>query len=211
MRADSLPRRARPPAHVDWAEMRRRQEEARAAFERALNPPPEEARRILRQRAREAAREPAPPLTEGTIQVVTFLLAQETYAIEARFVREIYPLRELTPFPSLPGFVLGLIGVRGKVLPVVDIKKLFDLPEKGLTDLNKVLVVHSGDLELGILADQILDLRSVPLGGIQPSLPTLAGIREEYLRGVTAERMVILDAEKILTGTGVAASGPARN
>jgi purine-binding chemotaxis protein CheW len=184
---------------VDWGEVHRRLESAQGALERALSPSDEEKRRILKARAVALGREPAKEKDEASLEVVTFLLAYETYGLESRWVREIFPLRELTPLPWNPPFVAGVVNVRGRILPVIDIKKLFDLPVKGLTDLNKVLVIQGGELELGILADQILGVRSVPLGLIQPSLPTLTGIREDYLKGVTPERLVILDAEKILS------------
>jgi purine-binding chemotaxis protein CheW len=84
------------------------------------------------------------------------------------------------------------------MLSVIDIKKFFDLPEKGLTDLNKLIVLDSGAMRFGILADAIVGVRHIPLAEIQPSLPTLTGIREKYLKGVTAGRTVVLDAEKLI-------------
>jgi purine-binding chemotaxis protein CheW len=91
-----------------------------------------------------------------------------------------------------------MINVRGRILSVIDVKRFFDLPEKGLTDLNKVVILHLDGVEFGILADVIIGVRQIPLSDIQTSLPTLVGIREEYLKGVTRERLVILDAEKLL-------------
>ncbi len=121
------------------------------------------------------------------------------YGIESCHIREIHPLSEFTPLPSTPAFVLGLVNVRGQILSIIDIKKLFDLPEKGLTDLNKVIVVHANQMELGILADAIVGVRSIALEEFQPALPTLTGIRAEYLKGITKDPMVVLDVEKILS------------
>jgi purine-binding chemotaxis protein CheW len=194
---------------VDWDDVHRRLESVQGAIERALSPSDEEKRRILKARAVALGREAAKGKDEPSVEVVTFLLAYETYGLESRWVREIFPLRELTPLPWNPPFVAGIVNVRGRILAVIDIKKLFDLPEKGLTDLNKVLVIQGGAMELGILADQVLDMLSVPLNMIQPTLPTLTGIREEYLKGVTAERLVILDAEKVLTDPRLAAGASA--
>jgi purine-binding chemotaxis protein CheW len=100
--------------------------------------------------------------------------------------------------PCTPPFVLGLINVRGQIMSVIDLKKFFDLPEKGLTDLNKVIIVSDDKMEFGILADNVLGVRSLPLAELQPALPTLTGVREEYLKGVTRERTVILDGKKLL-------------
>jgi len=88
--------------------------------------------------------------------------------------------------------------VRGRILPVLDLKKFFDLPEKGLTDLHRIILVRGNDLELGLLADAITGVRSVFPESLQPSLPTLTGIRGDYLKGVTAERLVVLDLARIL-------------
>ena len=132
------------------------------------------------------------------LEVLEFRLAQERYALEDRWVQEVCPLKELTPLPCTPPFVLGIVNVRGRILPVLDLKKFFDLPEQGLTDLHRIILVRGNDLELGLLADVIVGVRSIPADSLQPSLPTLTGIRGEYLKGVTAERLVVLDLARIL-------------
>ena len=183
---------------VDWNEVRRRMESALAAAERAWAPDSEETIRLLKARAHALAREAEQPQPADTLDLVEFLLAHETYAVESRHVREVYPLENLTPLPCTPAFVVGIVNLRGEILSVIDIKKFFDLPEKGMTDLNKVIVLQSDTMVVGILADAIVGVRGVPLSEVQPSLPTLTGIREKYLKGVTRERTVVLDAEKLL-------------
>ena len=168
--------------------------------DRSVDSEADEGSRILKARAKALARPLADQQHTGAVlNVVEFGLAQERYAILTDAVREVYPLKALTPLPCCPAFVLGIVNVRGQILPVIDIKKLFDLPERGLTDLNKVIIVHNEQMELAILADVVIGLRVIPLDVLQPSLPTLAGIREEYLKGITPDRLVILDVEKILS------------
>lgn len=198
MKSNKPTSRKREKTAIDHGEIHRRLEAAKATAQRMWAPDPENTRRILKARAQALARAPVSTELSERLEVVQFLLAHETYAIESRYVREVYPLENLTPLPCTPAFVLGIVNVRGEILTVIDIKRFFDLPEKGLTDLNKVIVLQSGDMVFGILADAINGVRDIPLVGIQPSLPTLTGIREEYLRGVTAEHVVILDAEKLL-------------
>jgi purine-binding chemotaxis protein CheW len=161
-------------------------------------PPQEMWSSILKERARLLAQRPDDETVGAAIEVVTLLLAYETYAIETAYVREVYPLKDLTPLPCTPPFVAGIVNVRGQVMSVIDLKKLFELPEKGITDLNKVVIISDGDMEFGILADAILDVRNIPLQEIQSGLPTLTGVRESYLKGITADRLVVLDAEKLL-------------
>jgi purine-binding chemotaxis protein CheW len=158
-----------------------------------------EARQILKARAKALARRcESDKHTEAAVEVVEFGLAQERYGIPTPAVREVYPLKDLTPVPCVPPFVPGIINVRGQILAVIDIKKLFDLPQQGITDLHKVIIVHNDEMELGLLADVIIGLRVIPVSALQPSLPTLTAFRQEYLKGVTADRLIVLDVAKIL-------------
>jgi purine-binding chemotaxis protein CheW len=133
------------------------------------------------------------------LDLLEFRLAKETYALEHAFVREVVPLENLTPLPGTPKFVRGVVNVRGQILAVIDIKKLFDLPDDGITDLHRVIIVQAAGAEVGILADVVTTVRSQPLASVQLSLPTLTGIREAYLRGISPEQVVILDVQKILS------------
>lgn len=192
------------PASVNFRTIEQRLENARIAIERIWTPSAEETQRILQIRALALAQEP--PLEEvsnESIEVVEFTLAYERYAVESRYVRQVASLESLTPLPCTPGFVLGVVNLRGEILPVIDLKKIFELSGKELTDLNKIIVLQSGKIVFGILADAIIRVRNILVARIQPSLPTLTGIRENYLKGVTPERLVILDAEKLLTDENI--------
>jgi Chemotaxis signal transduction protein len=194
----------RERAAVDWHGMKERMGAVCAAIERGWAPSAEEVERTLKARAQALALELAPAEAADTrIEVVNFLLAYEHYAIESRYVREVYPLESLTPVPCTPPFVRGVINLRGEILSVIDIKIFFDLPVHGLTDLDKVIVLQSGNMSFGILADAIAGVRRIPVADIQASLPTLRDIRTAYLRGVTSDRTVILDAEKLLSDTNI--------
>lgn len=158
------------------------------------------SREILRQRAKSLAGQRIQKQENGSeLDLIEFALAPERYAIESRYVREICPFKELTPLPCTPPFILGIVNIRGRILPVLDLKRLFGLPAKGITDLHRIIVVQGHGLELGLLADVIVALRSVPEAGLQPTLPTLSGIRADYLRGITADRLVVLDLGRILS------------
>lgn len=157
------------------------------------------AREILRVRARALAVPVRPaPVAGETWAVLEFRLASERYAVEQVHVREVYPLRDLTPLPGTPAFMLGIVNVRGQILPVIDIKRFFDLPDEGITDLHVVIVVQANDMEVGILADSVAGLRLIPRQTVEASLPTLTGIRQQYLKGVTGEHVVILDVPGML-------------
>lgn len=154
----------------------------------------------LRARARKLARPIGRREADGSkLDVVEFRLAGEVYAVENIYVREALRLENLTPLPCVPAFVRGIINVRGEILPVIDVKKFFDLPDAGITDLHRVIVVQAEGTEVGILADTVTGVRSISRDRVQPSLPTLTGIREAYLRGVSDDHVVILDVKKMLS------------
>lgn len=157
-----------------------------------------DAQAILRARARALARPPQDGAVRAGLELLEFRLGQECYGIETRHVSQVVPLGDLTPVPCTPAFVLGIVNVRGRITPVIDIKKFFGLPDRGLTDLHQVILVRGNDLELGLLADAIVGIRSVALASLQPSLATLSGRRADYLKGVSAERLVVLDLDRML-------------
>jgi purine-binding chemotaxis protein CheW len=187
--------RAREP--VDWDHLKRRLAESAQRLAH-VEVTPEVRDRILRARARVVALEPVPdaPASER-LQVVEFLIAYERYAIETTWVREVLALRELTPLPGTPAFVSGIVNVRGRVVSVVDMKAFFDLPDKGLPDLNRVIVIDDGRLEFGLLVDGVVGVHVLQRALIQPPPPTMIGVRQDYLRGLTADGLAVLDAARI--------------
>ena len=187
---------------IDWAAVRHRLDVAGQLLADDFAPPPEKCQAVLTARARTLAAEAAAPPGAG-FEVLEFRLAGEHYAVENSWVREVYPLREFTPLPGTPPFVLGIIHVRGQIVSVLDLKKFFDLPSQGLSDLNKVIVLSNGRMEFGLLADVILGTRRLLNDDLQAPLPTLTDIRAEYLLGVTRQRQVVLDGEKLLSDPAI--------
>ena len=182
---------------ADWAEINRHIAAARVAGF-ALSP--ETERGILKKRAQELAREPERrERADEMVDAVEFDLANERYAFPLAQVCEVSVLRELTPVPCTPPFVLGIINLRGIIRTVIDLKKFFELPDAGITELNKIIVIEHDGMQLGVLADAIRGVCRIPLADLQPSLPTLTDVRADYLRGITSGRLVVLDAAKILS------------
>lgn len=154
---------------------------------------------ILKERATVLAVERKDETTQkDSIDIIEFKLASETYGIESAFIREVYPLKDFTALPGVPPFVLGIINVRGQIISVIDLKKFFNLPEKGLGELNKVIIIRNERMEFGILADIILSNSSLPLDEIQLAPDSTINVNAGYVRGVTPDNIIILDAKKIL-------------
>jgi purine-binding chemotaxis protein CheW len=158
-----------------------------------------EIRAKLKNRAIAMAQEPEQKMAASAIiEVIMFTLVAETYGIESAFVREVYPLKDFTPLPGVPPYIFGIINVRGQILPVVDLKKFFNLPEKGLGELNKVIILRNDKMEFGVLADVVNGTQTIAIEDILVAPPTITGIGEKYFKGVTKEHIIILDAENIL-------------
>jgi purine-binding chemotaxis protein CheW len=188
---------------IDWEAIHRRLAVTAAAISGGLDHGPEETRRILEVRARAAARPPVKPDDAERLQVLAFSLAGETYGVETCHVREVCQLKDLTAVPCTPPFVAGVMNLRGQILAIVELREFFELPARGLTDLNRVIVLRGGDNELGLLADSIDGVRPVPASDLQEGLPTLTGIRERFLKGITGQMLAVLDGARLLGDAGL--------
>lgn len=159
----------------------------------------DEKKRILRERARKLAlRTEESDAEEKYLSVIEFTLSQERYALEMQYIREVYPLKGLTRIPCTPSFVLGILNVRGQIMSVTDIREFFDLPKKEMTNLSRVLIVKSHSMELGILADEVLGERKIPLRDVHQGLIS-RNLREDFVLGVTKDQLIVLDAQGLLS------------
>lgn len=184
---------------VGWNEVRLQLKTLAARADSSVGATPEEEANLLRERARELARESgSADAGLETLELVEFVVAGEHYAISLEHVREVGVLKELTPVPRTPNFVLGIINLRGEIHTLIDLRAFFDLPRNALTDLNRILILASDDLRVGLLADSIRGVRSLLLTDLQPVLPTLTEKRAAYLRGITVDRLIVLDASRLL-------------
>ncbi|MFA9391096.1 MAG: chemotaxis protein CheW [Prolixibacteraceae bacterium] len=127
-----------------------------------------------------------------------FLLSDEPYFIDETYVLEVLQLMDLTPLPCTPPFILGIINVRGRILSVINLKNFLNLPEKGITNLNRVIVVKKGEIEIGLLVDEVTENVEIDLDELQTNLSILEPSQREYVIGISKNREVILDIAKFL-------------
>ena len=148
---------------------------------------------------------------------MTFQLAQEVYGLEILSVRELIGLMEITRMPRVPEFIRGVINLRGRVIPVIDLRLKFGMEATAATEQTVVIVVqcHMGgrNLTMGVLVDLVLEVLSIEGAQIEPP-PDLgaASIEGQFIRGVgkVGERVVfLLDIAKVLSGDDAAALGRA--
>jgi purine-binding chemotaxis protein CheW len=183
---------------VNWQEAYSRLEQTRRTLETGGSLPPEEVKRILRERAealarpREEARAPA-----DLLELLVFSLAGERYGLETAHVLEVVPVRELRPVPCTPPFLLGVVNHRGRILPVLDLRRLFELAGQGIAKGGRVVAVEVGGMAFGIFADAVAG--SVRLGADEVAPPplSLAGDCQAFIRGVTGGMVAVLDLEAL--------------
>ena len=183
---------------IDWTEIHRRMAAAETAIANEGRGSRDKTKAVLKARADALARSDEKAYAREYLEVVSFVLGREKYGVESRYVREVCPMNDLTPLLGAPSFVLGIVNMRGRVLSIIDIRKLFDLPQEGVSDLDRIVVLQRGEMEFGVLANSILGVVQVATDELQLSLPTLTGLRAEYLKGVTKDRMAILDGAMLL-------------
>lgn len=192
-------RRPEPGRRIDWDEARRRLARAAGATEAASRLSPERAREVLDERARALARVPsAAPRASEILEAAIFALGNERYGVETRFVREVVRLTDFTPLPGAPAFLAGVMNLRGEIVALIDLRAFFALPARGLTDLARVLVLGDGRAEFGVLTDAAEEVVALRVEDVHPPPESAVGVGREYLRGVTADALIVLDGAALL-------------
>ncbi|MBC8351594.1 MAG: purine-binding chemotaxis protein CheW [Planctomycetes bacterium] len=140
----------------------------------------------------------------GSLQLVSFQLAQEEYGIEITKVQEIILMGEITRVPQTPKYIKGLINLRSTVIPIVDLRQRFGLEEQEAADESRIMVVNVAGKTIGIIVDAVSEVLRVSPDRIAPPPPTVAGLGREYLTGLAKledRLLILLDIDKILVET----------
>lgn len=162
--------------------------------------PPADAdrvRRVLEERARRLARPLAPPGPTDVLEVVTFHLAGERYAVAAERVREVFRLQGRSALPGAPDPIAGVTAHRGEILTLLDVRTTLGLSAAALNDLDRVLVLERGRTGVGVLVDRLEGVEVVPRAELRPPPPLGPGPRE-HLVGVTGDGLIVLDVDVLL-------------
>lgn len=159
---------------------------------------PEQWAARLRERTRQWACAEQAEAPQDQLEVLTFSLSNELYAIGSEHVAQVLPLNQYTPLPNTPAYVLGIVNVRGRIVSVLDLRVLFELPIGGLAERSFLLILHSAEMEFGLLIDRVLGVAQIRREALQGGPANLSGVRANYLLGVTSEQSTVLDGARLL-------------
>lgn len=133
--------------------------------------------------------------------LVTFNLGKEEYGVDIESVQEIIRASDITPVPGAPGHVRGVINLRGKIIPVVDMRKRFGLAVAEAGDAQRIVVVELGEKRIGMLVDRVSQVMKVPSGIVEEIPEEATTMDEHYIKGVgkmDGRLVIILDLNRSL-------------
>lgn len=136
------------------------------------------------------------------VQLVTFKVGGEEFGLDVFSVHEILRYTGVTPVPRAPAFVEGVLDVRGSVVPVVDLRRRFEVREFAFDDDTRIVLVEYSGERLGLVVDSVTEVLRAPETSISPPPAYIRGLAAEFVRGIVRleQRLVILiDLERILS------------
>jgi purine-binding chemotaxis protein CheW len=140
---------------------------------------------------------------EELLELVSFTIAGEEFGVDILKVQEINRMHQVTRVPNTPAFVDGVINLRGKVVPVIDLRSRFGMERKEHDKNTRIVVVELSSRVVGFVVDAVNEVLRIPLSITEPPPPIVAGLQAEYITAVgkLEDRLLILvDLDKVLSG-----------
>ena len=128
------------------------------------------------------------------LQLVTFHLGGEEYAVDILKVQEINRMKEITKVPNAPYYVEGVINLRGKVIPVVSLRKMFGLPEADDQTQQKIMILDIHGITIGVVVDTVSEVLRIPASVVEPAPPMTCSVDSDFISGIAKleDRLIIL-------------------
>ena len=136
-------------------------------------------------------------------QMVLFKLGSETYGLDIATVHEIIRMQPITKVPKSPYYVEGVINLRGKTIPVIDMGKRFGMEKVERDKSNRIVVVNLQDTTMGIVVDSVTEVLSIPTDSIESVSDVVTTANSDYLAGIaklTDKLVILLELNKLLSG-----------
>lgn len=132
---------------------------------------------------------------------LTFSIENEYYGIEIKFVTEIIGVQVITEIPELPSYIKGIINLRGKIIPVIDIRLRFKKTQKEYNDRTCIIVIDINEISVGLIVDNVCEVLTINDDNIVPPPNIKTGFNSKYIKGIGKvgnEVKLILDCNKLL-------------
>jgi purine-binding chemotaxis protein CheW len=133
---------------------------------------------------------------------LTFALGKEDYGIEISYVTEIIGIQSITEVPELPDYVKGIVNLRGKIIPVIDVRLRFKKPRADYNDRTCIIVIDIRELSVGLIVDTVAEVMAIAEHDIVPPPDGKTGFHNRYIKGigkVGSEVKLLLDCERLLS------------
>ncbi|MDR2893811.1 MAG: chemotaxis protein CheW [Deltaproteobacteria bacterium] len=142
------------------------------------------------------------------IQLVTFSIGEEEFGVDILKVQEIIRTMEITKVPRAQAFVEGVINLRGKVIPIIDLRRRFGLVSKSHDKHTRIIVIEINNMIVGFVVDSVSEVLRIPSSTVEPPPPVVAGMDSEYINGVGKLQdrlLILLDLDKLLSSADIEA------
>ncbi|MCE5312703.1 MAG: chemotaxis protein CheW [Nitrospiraceae bacterium] len=139
--------------------------------------------------------------TDEILQLVTFTLGSEEYAVDILKVQEINRMKEITRVPNSPDYVEGVVNLRGKVIPVVSLRLKFGLANKEADEHARIMIMDIEGITMGLIVDSVSEVLRIPSGIVEPPPPMATSLSAEFIKGIAKleDRLIILlDMDKLV-------------
>lgn len=137
------------------------------------------------------------------LQLVTFSIGEEEFGVDILKVHEIIRTMEITKVPRAQDFVEGVINLRGKVIPIIDLRRRFGFVSKKHDKHTRIIVIEINNMIVGFVVDSVSEVLRIPAATVEPPPPVVAGVESEYISGVGKLQdrlLILLDLDKLLSG-----------
>lgn len=130
---------------------------------------------------------------EELLQLVTFTLKGEEYAVDILSVQEINRINDITKVPKSPHYVEGVINLRGRVMPAINLRKKFGFEEKAIDETSRVIIIDKEGIASGLIVDSVSEVLRIPSNIVEPP-PITSEMNSKYIKGIAklANKLIIL-------------------
>lgn len=141
---------------------------------------------------------------ENLLQLVTFVLGNDEFGVDILTVREIMHMLPITRVPNAPDFVEGVINLRGKILPIIDLRKRFGYPAREYDKRTRIIVMEIRNKIIGLIVDAVLEILRIPAHVTEKPPCVVAGIQRNYITSVAkldSKLLILLDLSQALSNS----------